>query len=181
MPKKLKRKNAEGFNLTEMQNAQLELLRNKEQQKQLKIREEELKNRVGTYMEKVLKPSSNGHYLFTTISETGEKIHLQRQARKKISLDTDKAMKYLKKKKKFAHIIQERQVVAPEVTQDQVLDVLVRYAHEYVDDEEYVDEKALKDAVLSGDIPTEDFEDFCKVDISYAMVFVPDEKLEKEE
>lgn len=180
MAKKIIIKKKPSYNLTEMQNTQLEFALIKEQKKQLEQREKELRGRLDEFMTATLKPDSKGHYLFTTINEKGEKIHLQKQARKKINLDRERAIKYLKKNG-YKALMYEDFVIAEEVTQDQIIEVLEKHAPEFLDKVVLVDEAGLEQAVLNEEIPMEDFESLCDIEISYAMAFVKDSLLEEGE
>lgn len=177
---KRKKKEEPSFNKTEMENMQLEFFRVKEQAKLLKKREDELKKKLDEYMAKVFKPDTKGHYLFSTIDETGKKIHLQKQARKSIKLNEDRAKQYLSEHG-FEHVIVSSPAVAPEVTQDQIIEVLEKHAPHLLAEEEKVDETALEQLVVNEEIPFDEFEQLCDINITYAMTFIDDKKLQQEE
>ncbi|MMZ46492.1 hypothetical protein D1872_81090 [compost metagenome] len=166
------------YTKTQAENDQLELARLKEQIKVLTKREEELKNRLASYMEKNFQPDSKGHYLFTVIDANGKPIHLQRQARKKISINNEVAIPWLKKKHKEAIIPVEK--IADDVTQDQIIEALANSGYdEFIDVEERVDEDYLAQLISEGTLSMSDFEKLCKIDVSYAMTYISDEKLQE--
>ena len=172
---------ASTINKTEAENSQLELFTIKQNIKVLTERESSLKKRLGEYMEKSIKPDGKGHFLFTTVNEKGEKIHLQRQARKKVSLVESKAFEIVNSLGLKDKIIPTVQVIAPEVTNDQVLEVLEKHAPHLLTTSEKVDEKALEQSVLNGEITMEQFEEMCNVSITYAMTYIDDSKLQDTE
>jgi delta 1-pyrroline-5-carboxylate dehydrogenase len=177
---KIKRKKKEpvSFNKTEMENAQLEFYRLKEQKKLLDKREDELKKRLSEYMERAISPDSNGHYTFTTLNEKGEKVHLQRQARKKVVLNPERAIDYLASNG-YEDAIVGDEVIASDVTQMQVLDVLAQHAPHLLEKVTKPDEVAVEQLVTSGTIPFSDFEQLCDITTTYAMSFVADKNLGK--
>lgn len=176
-----KKKKEDTIDVAEMQNKQLELFRVKQQLKMLGGRENELKNELGTYMEKTFKPDVSGHYLFTTVDSEGNKIHLQRQARKKISLNEERAKAYLKKKKLLSKVVTKKEVIASDVTDEQVLDVLAEHAPHLLEKIEVMDESAIEQLVTSEVIPMDEFEGLCDININYAMAYIDDKKLQQEE
>ena len=167
------------MNKTEAESTQLELFNIKQNIKQLEARETELKNRLGEYMMKSFKPDAKGHFLFSTINSVGEKIHLQRQARKKVELNEERAKKLLAELGKKDLVVKQPQI-AVEVTKDQLIDVLLEHAPHLIDEVETVDEKALEQAVLNEEIPMETFEEMCDINVTYAMTFIDDKKLQQE-
>lgn len=179
MAKKIARKKKPSFNLTEMTNTQIEFHQIKEQRKMLEEREKQLKERLDKFLTATITPDSKGHYLHTVIGKNGEKLHLQKQARKKITLNEEKALEYLEE---HGHddLIITKNVIAEEVTQDQVIEVLEKYAKHLLDEKTVVDEIGLEQAVLKEEIPMDEFEELCNIDITYAMAFVKDHLLERE-
>lgn len=163
---------------TEAENAQLELDSIKQSKKALDAREAELKTRLSEYMEKALPPDSKGHRLFTVMGADGQNRYLQRQARKKISLDQERAKAYLVEKG-MEDLIVQKQVIAKEVTEDQLVDVVQVFAPQYVDVKEVIDEAALEQAVLAEEIPMEDFEGLCDIKTTYAMTYLKPEQVEE--
>jgi hypothetical protein len=174
-----RKKKSDVANKTEMTNLQLEFHRIKEQRKLLEKREKEVKGRLDEYMSKAFEPDSKGHYLFTTVDENGNNIHLQKQARKKISLNEDRAFAYLIENG-LEEAIVEKEVIAEEVTQDQIIEVLLQHASHLVDKKTSVDESTLEQMVTSEKIPMSDFEELCDINITYAMTFIDDKKLQQE-
>lgn len=181
MAKKILKKKVEtpSYNKTEMENSQLELFRLKDQKKMLEKRENELKQRLGDYMAHSFKPDSKGHFLFTVLNEKGEKIHLQKQARKKITLNDERAISYLENKG-LTDAIVEKQVVGADVTQDQIIEVLEKFAPHLLDKKIVVDEPTIEQMLGNEQIPMEDFEELCDINITYAMTFIDDKKLQSE-
>jgi hypothetical protein len=178
----IKRKKSEAkpsFNKTEMDNLQLEFYRVKDQMKMLKKREDELKKRLDDFMSATLKPDQKGHYLFTVLDEQGNRIHLQKQARKSISLNEERAIPYLYDKG-LSQAIVEKEVIAEEVTQDQVIEVLLKHAPHLVVEKVAVDESTLEQMVLNEHIPMDEFETLCDIKVTYAMTFIDDKKLQQE-
>lgn len=181
MAKVIKRKTAPKavtINKTEAENSQLELFQIKQSMKQLETREKELKERLGEFMMKSLKPDGKGHFLFSTVDKDGNKVHLQRQARKKISLNQDRAKQFLIENKMDELIVTEP-VVHPDATQDQVIEVLLAHAPHLIANHEFVDEKGLEQAVINEEIKMEQFEELCDINITYAMTFIKDSDVEK--
>lgn len=181
MAKVIKRKKApvvSGINKTEAENSQLELFQIKQTQKQLETREKELKARLGEYMGKALQPDGKGHFLLTTTDSSGNKVHLQKQARKSIKLNQERAISFLTENG-FEDLVITEPVVAEEVTQDQVIEVLLKHAPHLLAESEKVDEKALEQAVVNEEIEMAQFEELCDVNITYAMTFLKDADVEK--
>lgn len=177
MAKKLKIKRRPSKNLTELTNMQLEFKRVKEQKKLLEKRENELKAKLDEYLT-TLPKDRQGHRTFTTVDENGERIHLMKQARRKVQLNPERAMGMLRKRG-FNDVIVEKEVIAAEVTDDQILDVLEKAAPEYLDIAEVVDEDALQTLIENGDITLDEFEKMCDIDESYAITFVSDKKYQE--
>jgi hypothetical protein len=178
----IKRKKSEAkpsYNKTEMENMQLEFYRVKDQMKLLKKREEDLKKRLDEFMSATLKPDQKGHYLFTVLDEQGNRIHLQKQARKSISLNEERAIPYLEEHG-LTQAVVIKEVVAEEVTQDQIIEVLIRHAPHLVVEKVAVDESALEQLVLNEEIPMDEFEGLCDINVTYAMTFIDDKKLQQD-
>lgn len=167
------------FNKTEMDNSQLELYRVKQQMKQLEKREKELKGRLDEFMTHTFTPDAKGHYMFSTVDENGNKIHLQKQARKKISMNQERALKYFHENNMLG-VLEDKEVVAEEVTQDQVLEVLSKHAPHLLDRKTVINETAVEQSLTDGDLFMEDFEKLCDINITYAMTYIDDKKLQKE-
>lgn len=181
--KKKKKKSGETkptFNKTEYENYQLELYRLKQQKSLIEKREKELKQRLDEYMTSILTPDSKGHYTFTVVDESGNRIHLQKQARKSISLNEERAIEYLEERG-LSHAIIEKDVIAEEVTEEQIIDVLMKHAPHFLDKKNVVDESSLEQLVQEGAIPMEDFEKLCDIKITYAMTFIDDKKMQQGE
>ena len=168
------------FNKTEYENHQLELYRLKQQKSLIEKREKELKQRLDEYMTNVLTPDSKGHYTFTVVDENGNRIHLQKQARKSISLNEERAAEYLEEHG-LTQAIVEKDVIAEEVTEEQIIEVLMRHAPHFLDKKNVVDESSLEQLVQEGTIPMEDFEKLCDIKITYAMTFIDDKKMQQGE
>jgi hypothetical protein len=178
----IKRKKSEAkpsFNKTEMENLQLEFYRVKDQMKLLKKREDDLKKRLDGFMSATLKPDQKGHYLFTVLDEKGNRIHLQKQARKSISLNDERAIPYLLEHG-FADAVVEKEVIADDVTQDQIIEVIAEHATHFLDIKKQVDETAIEQLVLNEEIPMDEFESLCDIEVTYAMTFIDDKKLQQD-
>lgn len=177
--KKLKvatKANKDVYTKTQAENDQLEFYRLKEQRKMIDKREKELKERLDSYMSKALTPDKKGHFLFTVLDEEGNKIHLQKQARKKVVLNEEEALEFLRENGHDEAII-EKTVIAPEVTEDQIIDEL---PDSYLDTKIVVDQSVLESLVKEEKISMDDFEKLCTIQVTYAMTYIPDERLEKE-
>jgi hypothetical protein len=164
------------FNKTEMENAQQELYTIKQQMKLMEKRESELKKRLDEYMQHALKPDRKGHYLFTVLNEKGERIHLQKQARRKVSLNEERAKAFLLENG-FADAIVEKEVIAADVTQDQIIAELPA---EYLDRAEVVDEAYLEQLISEEKITMDQFESICDINTTYAMTYIDDKRLQKD-
>lgn len=179
MGKKIIRKKSK-YNKTEMENAQLEFFRIKEQRKQLEKREAELKGVLDDYITNTAKPDSKGHYLFTTLNEKGEKIHLQKQSRRKITLNIERATKYLTDNG-LKHLIYMKDIIPEDVAKEQIIEVLLQHAPHLTTAELSVDESQLEQLVINEEIPVEEFEELCDINQTYAITFIRDDKLEVNE
>lgn len=179
---KRKKKIAEkpSYNLTEMTNTQLEFFKIKEQKKLLEKREAELKKRLDEFMQASIKPDKKGHYLFSTVDEKGNPIHLQKQARKKVQLNEERAKAFLLENG-HDDVIVEKEFVAADVTQDQITEIIAKHATHFLDVKEAVDEVALEQLITEGTISLEEFESICDINVTYAMTFVDDKKLQQED
>lgn len=177
MAKKIIKKKKPSYNLTEMQNTQIEFANIKAQKKQLEDREKELRDRLELFMERTFEADSKGHKLFTTIGTKGEKLHLQRQSVRKIELNLERAIEYLSKNG-HADLINDVTVVAEDVTKDQIIEVLENHAEHLTDIKTVVDEGALEQLVLGKKIPMKEFEALCDIEQSFRMAFVKDALLE---
>jgi delta 1-pyrroline-5-carboxylate dehydrogenase len=176
---KIKRKiktTEDTYSKTMAENDQQEFFNLKQQMKQLESRSNELKARLDKYMSKNLHPDKKGHFLFTVLNENGERIHLQKQARKKVSLNEERAKAYLLEKG-FNDFMIQKEVIAKDVTQDQILAELPDHFKDVV---EAVDEDYLTQLIGNEEISMEDFESICDINITYAMTYIADDKLEKE-
>lgn len=179
MAKAIKRKAIKTtVNKTEAENSQLELFQIKQSQKQLETREKELKSRLGEYMMQSLKPDGKGHFLLTTLDSQGKKVHLQRQARKSVKLNVGRALKFVQENG-LDNLYYSEPKVAEEVTQDQIIEVLLAHAPHLLVESEQVDEKGLEQAVLNEEITMEQLEELCDINITYAMTFIKDTDVEK--
>lgn len=180
MAKKIIKKKKPSYNLTEMQNKQQEFALLKENMKLMKKREDQLKAELDAFMTNTLETDAKGHRLFTVVNERGEKVHLQKQARKKVSLNTERAIEYLNKSG-HTELVEVTTVIAEEVTQDQIIEVLDKKAKHLLDTKVVVDEVGLEQAVINEEIPMDEFESICDIELSYAMAFVKDIILEEGE
>lgn len=174
---KKKASNKISANKTTIDNLVIEIQSIKQQKKLLEQREKELIDRVTPYVEKTVSQDSSKNYNYRVVSPTGEIIVFQRQARKKISLNHERAIRILKARKLFDAIyITEK--IAPEVTEDQLIDAIIKAKMQaYLDTVEVVDEGVLEQLLLNEEINQEDFEEMCDMDITYAtLCFVEKEE-----
>lgn len=168
------------INKTEAENSQLELFKVLATKKQLETREKELKARLATYMETALPTDDKGHRLFKVTDADGKNIYLQRQARKSIKLNQERAITFLKEND-LAELVVPTYEIASEVTQDQLIEVLQKHAPEFLNAIEYVDEKQLETEVINEKITMEQLESLCDINITYAMTYIDEKKLEQQE
>jgi hypothetical protein len=179
---KIKRKEKPSLNKTSAENYQLELYTIKQQKKQLETREKELAGLLASYMEQNYKPSPKGHFLFSTVDSKGNKIHLQRQARRKITLNEERAKAFLKSAGLYEQAVEVKEKVADEITQDQIIEVMKNNGFgDFIDEEEVINEEWLEQLVTSGEIEIADFETLCDINTTYAMTYIDDSKLQKED
>jgi hypothetical protein len=182
---KLKRKakkEAPSLNKTSAENYQLELYTIKQQKKQLEAREKELAGLLAPFMEQHFKPSPKGHFLFSTVDSKGNKIHLQRQARRKVTLNEERAKAFLKKNGLWEEAVEVKEKLADEITQDQIIEVMKNNGFgDFIDEEEVINEEWLEQLVTSGKIEMKDFETLCDINTTYAMTYIDDSKLQKED
>lgn len=179
---KMKIKRKETYTRLQAENDQIELNNIKMQKKMLEAREEELKARLTPWMENNLPTDSKGHRLFTVKGADGKPVHLQRQARKSIKLNQERAVKYLRENE-FEETIITKEVIAEEVTQDQIIDAIykAKLAGAYLEQVEAVDEDAFAKLVSEGYISMEDAESLADIKITYAMAYIDDEKIKEEQ
>lgn len=177
---KLKIKSKNTYTKLQAQNDQIELNNIKAQKKMMESREEELKARLATWMEKNLPEDSKGHRLFTVTGADGKPVHLQRQARKSIKLNHELAVQYLRDNG-LVEAIDVKEVVAEEVTQDQIIEAIykAKLAGAYLNQVEVVDEDAFAKLIADGTIDMEEAEALTETKITYAMAYVADEKLKE--
>lgn len=175
MALKIKRKT---INKTAIDNAVVELDKIKQQLKLLGGRETELKDMISEYVSRHIKPDNKSNYLYRVLSSTGIPILFQRQARKKIVINQEKAVQFMRDND-LEDYISLQQVVAEEVTEDQVLDALIESGYEeYIDEAEVVTEDTLEEMINEGIITPDDLESFCDINITYA-VYCAEEKMEE--
>ena len=167
------------MNKTEAENSQLELFNVLSTKRALEKREKELKERLGEYMNSHLKTDDKGHRLLTTLDNEGNKVHLQRQARKSVKLNQERTIEFLLENG-FEDIIQEEEIIAPEVTTDQIIDVLIKHAPDFIIKQDKVDELLLEQAVTEERISMTQFESLCDITVTYAMTFIDDKILQQE-
>lgn len=156
----------------------LEFNQLKENKKAIEIRENELKEVISDYLENNVKPDNKGHLLFSMQDKDGKPLHFMRQARKKVMLNQDEAIAILRNLD-LDNAIERKKVIAKEVTQDQLIILAEKHAKNFIDEVEEVPESTIKQLLDDGLISIEDFERMCEIKTSYAMTFIPDEKLEK--
>lgn len=175
----IRRKKKEGVSKTEFENLSREFYQVNEQRKALEKREKELKDRLAKAMETHVETDVKGHRTFKFTNADGKNVYLQRQLRRKTTLNQEKAVEF------FAvaqpDILRTREKVAAEVTQDQILDVLASHAEHLIDHEEYVDEADIEQLVMDGVFSMDDLESLVDHKDSYAMTFVPEKEIEPEE
>jgi hypothetical protein len=167
------------YTKTQAENDQQELVKIKAQIKELGKREDELKARLESYMMKAFKPDSKGHLLFTVAGADGKNYNLQRQRRRKITLNQEKAIPWLRENK-FLDAIKTVDIVAAEVTQDQLVEALLDFGYaSYVDTKEIADDIAISQLVQQGIISIEDMEALCDFSDTYAMTYIKDDDVKK--
>ena len=176
LKKKIIKKKVE--NKTSIENAIIDLFELRKTIKLLGERETELKNRISAYVETNTSPDSKSNYFFSAKDSNGKEILFQRQARKKVILDMETAVKILKRKK-LNNFITVKEVIAEEITQDQIVEALSSSGFdEFIDVEKLVTEDALEQLLLEEKITQEDFEKMCDIKITYASLCYEDEKEE---
>lgn len=180
-PKFRKKTREASYNATQLQNDVLELATVKSQIKLLQTREKELKNRVSTGVEKHVEADSVGHYTYPVINTEGKKLYFQKQARTKVHLNEDRLRELLDKKGMTREVFIPVQKVAPEVTQDQIIEILEDHAPHFLDTVEIVDDIGLEQLILSGGIEEKEFDSTLDKDTTYAHTFVDAKLIEKDE
>lgn len=164
---------------TEAENIQLEFYEVKKQKELLAERENELKAKISEYMGSNLTPDAKGHTIMHTLNSKGEPVILQRQRRVKATLDEEKAKQILVGKLKREDLIVKNVIIAPEVTTEQVVEVLEKHCPQYLDNEEKVDENLLNQEVTNGNISMDDFQDMIEMKETFAMSFLTEEQIKK--
>lgn len=182
-PKKfMKRKTREAsYNMTQLQNDVIELAEVKGTIKLLQTREKELKDRVSKGMDRHVQADTSGHYTFPVTNAEGKKMYFQKQARTKVKLNPDRLRELLEERGMTREVFRNVQKVATEVTEDQVLDVLEKYAPHLVEEVEEYDESDLEQLVLAGEITDEEFDSVLDKDTTYAHTFVDAKHFEDED
>ena len=153
----------------------VELVTLHEKRKTIEKREGEIKDQLIKYLEKNISPDSKGHYTFEVLDPFGIPLIFQRQARKKISINQEKAISFFRENNLHS-CFTEKEVIAKEVTQDQIVEVLLKHGYtNFIDREEVVDEIAVEKHILDGKLSMEDFENLCDTKITYANVVIKGE------
>lgn len=163
-------------NFTEMSNYVLELNSLQKQQKDINDRVTFLKDKVAEYVDSNVESDAYGHRFYTVTDSTGKPLIFQRQARKKVSLNEDEALRFLRKRGLTGAIV-EAEVVAEEVTEFQVVEALKKAGYSaFLDSVEVVDEDVLEQLVQDGKITAEEFESLCTIETTYASLIVKEKK-----
>lgn len=176
---KVRNKNTDAMSRTELENLTHEFYQVNEQRKALEKREKELKSRLAKGMETHVETDVKGHRTFKFTNSEGKNVYLQRQLRRKTLLNQEKAVAFFGKAQ--PDIVRTRDKVAPEVTQDQILDVLAQHAEHFVEHESYVDESDIEQLVMDGVFSMEELENLVEHKDTYAMAFVPEKDIQEEE
>ena len=173
-------KSAERFvTQTQAQNMVIELHNLVYQRKLIESREDELKKSLADYVHNTINADTKGHFNFSVLGSDGRSIVFQRQARKKIALKESETLRFLRKNKLTDAII-EREIVAPEVTQDQIVEALIKAGYNaYIDVIEEVDEIVLEQLVKENKITMREFESLCEVNTTYATLCDYEDKMQK--
>lgn len=175
----IRRKKKDSISKTELENMSHELHQVNIQRRALEKREKELKDRLAKGMETHIETDVKGHRTFKFTGADGKNVYLQRQLRRKTMLNQEKAVAFFQSAQ--PDIIREKEKVAPEVTQDQILDILAQHAPEFIDTEAYVDESDIEQLVMDGVFSMEDLEMLVEHKDTYAMAFVEEKEIEPEE
>lgn len=167
------------ISLAEAERYQFELYQVLERKKQAEAREKELKAILAEYMDVALDADGKGHRLLKVVGEDGQTRYLQRQNKSSRKINPDRAIPLLLKKG-LKDLIVEKEVIAKEVTTDQIIEALEKSGYDaYIDVLEEVDEKALTQKVVEGVISMSELKEITDVKEAYAMTFLKD--LPKEE
>lgn len=180
-PKFRKKTREASYNATQLQNDILELANVKAQIKMLQTRETELKNRASSGVETHTKADAVGHFTYPVINAEGKKLYFQKQARTKVSLNKERLRELLEEKGMTREVFIPVQQVAPEVTQDQLIEILESHAPHYLDTIEIVDDSNLEQLMLAGEIEEKEFESVLDKNTTYAHTFVDAKLIEKDE
>lgn len=151
------------------ENSICEIAHINDQLKLLETRKKDLQDKVNEFME-TLPSDSKGHKVFSVIDSDGKEIKYTRQRRQKITLNISRAIKFLKAKG-LKYAIVKKEIVSPEVTQDQVVEALLSSGFDsYIDTVEEPDEATIAQLVSDGILTTDDMEEICDIQETFATI-----------
>lgn len=173
--KKLKTSKPSKPNLTEIQNNIIELRELQDKIKLLGNRELELKAILKTYLENNVSPTEKGHRLITVLGKDGLPLTFQATRRRKISMNNDRVVEYFKKKK-WDKYVEKKVIVSPQVTEEQLVDVLEKYSPDFLDSVLTVPEDVIQQLIMDEKLDMDEFETLCDISDNYALGFAKEIK-----
>lgn len=153
----------------------------KDEIKKLQAVEKALRDELEAHMN-TLQKDPKGHSLVRVVDAEGDLLSLQRQVRRKISVDEEALAKYLIENEYDDYLVPSKRI-KKDVPEEDVINQLVEAESELVEDFVTFEEKRIEKAVMEGEIPAEDFESLCEVKETIVVTFVKeeDEEDKKEE
>jgi hypothetical protein len=125
-----------------------------QQKTELVKKEDELKKEINAHVDKVIQPDSNGHRFFIVTGYDGSQLIFEREARKSIKLNEERARELLAKKKLLKQAIRTIEVL---------------------------DEEAINGFVVSNLLTLDELKSITDINVTYASKFVKRIKAEDSE